>query len=250
MTLFSGFFFLLYFCFLIIHIRPVPTSPPTRSPAAAPSVCWSEAYKEKYLTGPACGDTTNHKTRAAAEFACIECGSFCGGIISGGVGHWEIREGSQPIGETHETSYVKTTCPDDAEDVFLYKKKKQELTTKPCSFLRKKSETVQRNVCTLKKYQKRYSKKTNRLPPASVACRDSICEKFCVKEFSKAKFLFKSNTKSKAKIEVVHDCNWLKKNPRKHGIKFVPESLNTRVSVYQFTAKHPKFVQNHVTRVK
>ena len=53
------------------------------------------------------GDTKNYGTRAAAEEACTNYGSSCGGITSGGATHWEVRAGTTPTsGNAHETSYV------------------------------------------------------------------------------------------------------------------------------------------------
>ena len=47
---------------------------------------------------------------AAAKAACIAAGDECGGMLTGGTGHWEIRRGVVPLGATHETSYPKEEC--------------------------------------------------------------------------------------------------------------------------------------------
>lgn len=126
---------------------------------------------------------------------------------------------------------------DDAD--FLYKKTKNDngelvLTTKKCSFLIGKSEKIQRNTCASKKYQIRYKKKKDRLPSASVACYDLICNQFCVKEFGESKFLYKSK-KKKGQIEVAKDCNWLNNKNDKKRDKICSKTIKykgTGVPIY------------------
>ena len=76
--------------------------------------CWSEGHVAKFLSGYPQGkeDGINYKSRAAAQKVCVRYGDQCGGIVSGGVHHWEVRGGSTPYnGPPHETSYVKLECP-------------------------------------------------------------------------------------------------------------------------------------------
>lgn len=76
------------------------------------TVCWSPALVGRYLPGHPNGDSKNYKTRAAAEEACERHGSACGGITSGDLHtHWEVRQGTTPTGQTHETSFLKVPCP-------------------------------------------------------------------------------------------------------------------------------------------
>ena len=89
-------------------------------------VCFGPAVANKYLGGHPDGDSSNYKTRAAAEDACIAYGSACGGILTGGGSHWEVRKSSTPVGNTHETSFVKLSgrqCPYDSK---VYNKKDSE----------------------------------------------------------------------------------------------------------------------------
>ena len=44
----------------------------------------------------------------AAKAACVAALDECGGVLTGGTGHWEIRAGRVPLGDTHETSYIYT----------------------------------------------------------------------------------------------------------------------------------------------
>ena len=150
----------------------------------------------------------------------------------------KVPETAKPIATSSEVGSI----PDDGgETIFLRKKLKQDngefvYITKPCSFLRKKSLTVQEKACTTRKFQIRYRKKKDRLPPASVACRDYICNQFCVKEWGKNKFLHKSNKQVKGKIEVVKSCNWLKKKSSETRKKICSRTIkykgSTGVQIY------------------
>ena len=73
-------------------------------------VCWGFSSGQ-YLPGCVSGDNCmNHGSITAAKAACIAAGDACGGVLTGGGGHWEIRRGTVPTGSTHETSYPKIDC--------------------------------------------------------------------------------------------------------------------------------------------
>ena len=73
-------------------------------------VCWGFS-SGLYLPGCVSGDNCmNHGSITAAKAACIAAGDACGGVLTGGGGHWEIRRGTVPTGSTHETSYPKIDC--------------------------------------------------------------------------------------------------------------------------------------------
>lgn len=74
--------------------------------------CYHGPYEGKYLSGCVAGDGCKaYGARADAEEACTNAGSQCGGILqSGKRGNWQIRAGTEPVGNTDETSWVKTTC--------------------------------------------------------------------------------------------------------------------------------------------
>ena len=75
-----------------------------------PPVCWGFSSGQ-YLSGCVSGDNCmNHGSITAAKTACIAAGDACGGVLTGGVGHWVIRRGTVPTGSTHETSYPKIYC--------------------------------------------------------------------------------------------------------------------------------------------
>ena len=94
-------------------LSPAPPSPPTSPPPPSepplPS-CWGFSSGQ-YLPGCVSGDNCmNHGSITAAKTACIAAGDACGGVLTGGGGHWEIRRGTVPTGSTHETSYPKIDC--------------------------------------------------------------------------------------------------------------------------------------------
>ena len=61
----------------------------------------------------------NHGSITAAKTACIAAGDACGGVLTGGGAHWEIRRGTVPTGSTHETSYPKIDCVPVADKASL-----------------------------------------------------------------------------------------------------------------------------------
>ena len=61
----------------------------------------------------------NHGSITAAKTACIAAGDACGGVLTGGGGHWVIRRGTVPTGSTHETSYPKIDCVPVADKASL-----------------------------------------------------------------------------------------------------------------------------------
>ena len=84
---------------------PLPPSPPS-----PPNVCWG-FFPGQYLPGCVPSDgCMNHGSMTAAKAACIAAGDECGGVLTGGIGHWEIRQGVVHEGDTHETSYSKEEC--------------------------------------------------------------------------------------------------------------------------------------------
>jgi len=78
--------------------------------------CFSEGYKGHFLAGCVSGNNCKDYTKKSdAMAACVQAGSKCGGIITGGSGHWEIRAGKKLMLRanglpTHETSFVKGRC--------------------------------------------------------------------------------------------------------------------------------------------
>ena len=90
--------------------RMVTVDPPC---SFVTSQMWSEPFVNQYLGGCVPGDgCVNHGNMADAKAKCISFGDQCGGVLTGGTGHWEIRRDRVPRGNTHETSYVYTPmCP-------------------------------------------------------------------------------------------------------------------------------------------
>jgi hypothetical protein len=118
-----------------------------------------------------------------------------------------------------------TKPPTDIDPLFLRKKKRDgTVITKKCSSISNGSIKQQKQICTLKKFQIR-SKKGTRLAPASVACFE-VCNQYCVNEFGKNKFLFK--TKNKKKKEVTKNCKWLKKRSQEDKTKICSKTVQFR----------------------
>ena len=84
-----------------------PQSPPLSSPLPS---CWGFS-EGQYLKGCVSDDNCmDHGSIDAAKTACIAAGDACGGVLIDGGGHWEIRQGTVPIGDTEEDSYPKIDC--------------------------------------------------------------------------------------------------------------------------------------------
>lgn len=107
-----------------------------------------------------------------------------------------------------EIQELEGGCPTGSPtEEFLLKKKGDILKTEKCDFIGSLPPSKQKKICTAKKYQIR-SKEPTRFAPASVACPDS-CSGFCVKEFPRNKFLYK--TKKGKTVEKAKCCKWLQK---------------------------------------
>ena len=96
------------------YYTPPPTSSPS-SPPAYPARCYSAAYRNRYISGYACGDETIYETMADAEIACNECGSGCNSLVSwnkrGFRWDWSIRNGSILQFSDHgEATYMQAPC--------------------------------------------------------------------------------------------------------------------------------------------
>ena len=101
--------------------NPLETSYLRVSCSLATPVCWSAVYEGKYLSGwgDACDDVSNYDNRAAAERACIDCGSSCNGITTNDYDYtegkytWMIRAGSLPFkspSPLRDASYLRVPC--------------------------------------------------------------------------------------------------------------------------------------------